>query len=178
MGWSISNGSRAPPSCGYTSRALGTKIGKDALIGEIEPGAVDLISIGAGTSIGSNANFANARVEGNELVIGTIEIGANAYIGSSCVIEENVVVGEGAELGDLTAIGAGGRLGAWEVWDGSPGRKVRMVDRAALDGPPPLRDCAAPLMAVMYGVLLLAIPASRPCCRSSRPFGCSTGSTM
>ena len=139
-------------------RALGAKIGKDALIGEIEPGAVDLISIGAGASIGSNANFANARVEGNELIIGTIEIGAEAYIGSSCVIEENVVIEEGAELGDLTAIGAGGRVGAWEVWDGSPGRKVGKVDRAALDAPPTASRARRGIMALMYGVLLLAIP--------------------
>ncbi len=138
--------------------ALGTKIGKDTLIGEIEPGAVDLISIGPGASIGSNANFANARVEGNELVIGTIGIGAEAYIGSSCVIEENVAIEEGAELGDLTAIGAGGRAGAWEVWDGSPGRKVGMVDRAARDPPPKASSARRGIMALMYGVLLLAIP--------------------
>ncbi|MDQ6866956.1 MAG: amino acid adenylation domain-containing protein [Pseudomonadota bacterium] len=138
--------------------ALGTRIGKDALIGEIEPGAVDLISIGPGANIGANANFANARVEGNELIIGTIDIGAEAYIGSSCVIEENVVIEEGAELGDLTAIGAGGRAGEWEFWDGSPGRKVRMVDRAALDPPPTASSARRGIMALMYGVLLLAIP--------------------
>ncbi|MGH6837985.1 MAG: Pls/PosA family non-ribosomal peptide synthetase [Methylocella sp.] len=138
--------------------ALGAKIGKDALIGDIETGAADLISIGAGASLGSNANFANARVEGNELVIGAIAIGAKAYIGSSCVIEENVVIEEGAELGDLTAIGAGGRIGAWEVWDGSPGRRARMVDRATLDPPPAASIGRRGIMAIMYGVLLLAIP--------------------
>jgi non-ribosomal peptide synthetase-like protein len=139
-------------------RALGAKIGKDALIGEIDPGAVDLISIGAGSSIGSNANFANARVEGNELIIGTIDIGAEAYIGSSCVIEENVVIEEGGELGDLTAIGSGGHVGAWEVWDGSPARQLRMVDRAALDKPPTASVVHRGIMGIMYGVLLLAIP--------------------
>ncbi len=138
--------------------ALGMRIGKDALIGEIEPGAVDLISIGPGASIGSNANFANARVEGNELIIGTIDIGAEVYIGSSCVIEENAVIEEGAELGDLTAIGAGGRAGAWEFWDGSPGRKVRVVDRAALDPSATASRARRGIMALMYGVLLLAIP--------------------
>jgi non-ribosomal peptide synthetase-like protein len=146
------------PIMRFYLRALGAKIGKDALIGEIEPGAVDLISIGAGASIGSNVNFANARVEGNELIIGTVDIGAKAYIGSSCVIEENVVLGEGAELGDLTAIGSGGRIGAWESWDGSPGRKTGTVDRAALDEPPTASAGRRTLMAVMYGVLLLAIP--------------------
>ena len=146
------------PIMRFYLRALGAKIGKAALIGEIEPGAVDLISIGQGASIGSNVNFANARVEGNELIIGTIDIGAEAYIGSSCVIEENAVIGEGAELADLTAIGAGGHAGAWEVWDGSPARKVGMVDREALDPPPMASRAHRALMAVMYGILLLAIP--------------------
>jgi non-ribosomal peptide synthetase-like protein len=146
------------PFMRYYLRALGAKIGKDVLIGEIEPGAVDLISIGDGVSIGTMANFANARVEGNELIIGTIDIGAEAYLGSSCVLEENVVIGEGAELGDLTAIGPGGRVGAWEVWDGSPGRKIRMVDRAALDAPPKASAARRGVMAAMYGLLLLAIP--------------------
>jgi len=47
--------------------------------------------------------LSNARVEGNELIIGTIEIGADAYIGTSCVIEDNVVIGDGAALEDLTS---------------------------------------------------------------------------
>jgi non-ribosomal peptide synthetase-like protein len=138
--------------------ALGARIGKDAIIGEIEPGAVDLISIGAGASIGSIANLCNARIEGNELVIGTIEIGANVYIGSSCVIEENTVIEEGAELGDLTAVRAGSRVGAWEVWDGSPGRKAGKVNRVALDAPPDATISRRGAMMVVYLISLLAIP--------------------
>jgi non-ribosomal peptide synthetase-like protein len=138
--------------------ALGAKIGKDAIIGEIEPGAIDLVSIGAGASIGSVANLSNARIEGNELVIGTIEIGANAYVGTSCVIEENTVIGEGAELADLTAIRAGSRIGAWEVWDGSPGRMAGEVDRAALDSPSDASISRRGAMMVLYLISLLAIP--------------------
>jgi non-ribosomal peptide synthetase-like protein len=138
--------------------ALGAKIGKDVIIGEVEAGAVDLISIGDGASIGSNSNFANARVEGNELIIGTIVIGAGTYVGSSCVIEEDVVIGEGAELADLTTIGAGGRVGAGESFDGSPGRKVGMVDRTALDQPSVASIVRKRGMAVMYLVLLFVIP--------------------
>jgi non-ribosomal peptide synthetase-like protein len=138
--------------------ALGAKIGKDAIIGEIDAGAIDLISIGAGASIGSIANLANARVEGAELVIGSIEIGAEAYIGSSCVIEDDVVIGTGAELSDLTAIGSGGRLGAWEIWDGSPARKVGMVDRAQLEPPSIASGARKFSMGLIYLALLLAIP--------------------
>ncbi|MGH6850639.1 MAG: Pls/PosA family non-ribosomal peptide synthetase [Methylocella sp.] len=139
-------------------RALGAKIGKDVIIGEVEAGAVDLISIGDGASIGSNSNFANARVEGNELIIGSIEIGARTYVGSSCVIEEDVVIGEGAELADLTTIGACGRVGAGESFDGSPGRKAGMVDRAALDQPSVASLVRKRGMTVMYFILLFVIP--------------------
>ncbi|MGA2638434.1 Pls/PosA family non-ribosomal peptide synthetase [Methylocella sp.] len=139
-------------------RALGAKVGSDAIIGEVDAGAIDLVSIGAGASIGSIANIANARVEGNELVIGRVEIGAEAYIGSSCVIEEDVVIGPGAELGDLTSISSGARVGAWESWDGSPGRRIGSVDRTELDAPAVASTPRKIIMGGVYLLLLLAIP--------------------
>ncbi len=74
------------------------------------------------------------------------------------VIEENVVIGEGAELRDLTSIGANTHAGAWEIWDGSPGTKVGIVDQAALD---PQAEASTPrrmAMNVLYTLMLLAIP--------------------
>lgn len=139
-------------------RALGARIGDEAIIGEIEAGAVDLITIGKGASIGSIANFANARIEGNELVIGTIEIGADAYLGSSCVVEEDVVIGEGAELADLTSLCAGTRVRAFEAYDGSPGRKVGKVDLAALGERPRASRPRKLAMGLVYLALLLAVP--------------------
>ena len=146
------------PVMRYYLRALGATIGKDALISDIEPGAADLISIGEGTSIGSLANFANARVEGNELIIGTIKIGPSVYIGSSCVLSENTVIEEGAELADLTAVGPGGHIGAWESWDGSPARKTGLVDPAALDTPPEASIARRAIMTLLHVALLLAVP--------------------
>ncbi|WP_334175792.1 Pls/PosA family non-ribosomal peptide synthetase [Pseudoxanthobacter sp.] len=113
-------------------RALGGKVGRDALIYEYECGAVDLVTIGHDASIGGHGGFANAQVIGNELVIGTLEIGADAYIGSSVVLGPDVVVGEGAELADLTAVPAGTRIAPYETWDGSPARCTGKVDRTAL----------------------------------------------
>jgi non-ribosomal peptide synthetase-like protein len=139
-------------------RALGAKVGSDAMIGEVDAGAIDLVSFGAGASIGSIANIANARVEGNELVIGRVEIGDEAYIGSSCVIEDDVVIGPGAEIGDLTSISSGARVGAWESWDGSPGRRIGAVDRAELDAPAVASKPRKFVMGSIYLLLLLAIP--------------------
>lgn len=138
--------------------ALGAKIGEDAQIGDLDIAAIDLVSIGAGASLGSKLKLANARVEGDELVIGTIDIGADAYIGTSCVIEDNVVIAEGAALEDLTSLPRGSHVGAHEVWNGAPARRVGMVDEAALDPPSqagPARRLAVTFLSTM---LVLALP--------------------
>lgn len=138
--------------------ALGAKIGEDALISDLEMGAIDLVTIGSGSSLGSKLNLANARVEGNELVIGTIDIGADAYIGTSCVIEENVVIGAGAALEDLTSAPSGSRIGAYEVWNGSPARHTGAVDVASLDAPAAATPARRLTMTFLFAVLLLFIP--------------------
>jgi len=114
-------------------KALGAKVGEDALISEFDAGRIDLVSIGAGASLGAKLKLSNARVEGDELIIGTIDIGADAYIGTSCVIENDVVIDDGGALEDLTSLPAGARIGAHEIWNGSPARKTGMVNEAELD---------------------------------------------
>lgn len=140
-------------------RLLGARIGKDTLLHEIEAGAIDLLQIGDDVSVGGHCGFANAQVIGNELVIGTIEIGDDVYIGSSCLIGPDTRIDGGAELGDLTALGAGSRIGAGERWEGSPARRVGTVDSAALPSPAqagPLRRLAN---LDIYLLALLSIPA-------------------
>ncbi len=139
-------------------RALGAKVADDALIGEFESGAVDLVTIGAGASIGGKVKLANAEVIGNELVIGTVEIGADAYVGTSCVIGMDAVVGDGTELADLTALPSGARTGAYERWDGSPARRTGSVDRADLPTPATAGRLRRGLNAAFYTAMLLALP--------------------
>ncbi|MCW6510121.1 amino acid adenylation domain-containing protein [Hyphomicrobiales bacterium BP6-180914] len=139
-------------------RALGADIGSDAVIGDVDIGAPDLLSIGAGAAIGGKVKFNNARVEGNEFIVGPIAVGADAYIGTSCVLEEGCVVGEGAELLDLVAIQSGTRVGAGEVWDGSPGHKVGMVDRDSLPAQADAPRAIRILQGFLYVLCLLLIP--------------------
>jgi non-ribosomal peptide synthetase-like protein len=113
-------------------RALGARIGRDAVIHEFEEGAIDLIEIGARASVGSKVRFANAEVVGNEIHLGRIVIGPDAYVGNACVISGDSEIGAGAELGDLTAIGPGSRVAAGERWDGSPGRRVGAAEPSGL----------------------------------------------
>ena len=138
--------------------ALGAKVGDDAIIGEFDAGAVDLLTFGAGCTTGGKCNFANARVEGADFIIGEIVFGPEAYIGTSCSIEGDVIVAEGGELKDLTAVQAGARIGAWEIWDGSPARKAGMVDKAELPEPAQASQARKSAQTFLYTLMLLAIP--------------------
>ncbi|HYA80211.1 MAG TPA: Pls/PosA family non-ribosomal peptide synthetase [Methylocystis sp.] len=139
-------------------KALGARIGKDAQISEFEAGAIDLVSIGDGACLGSKLKLSNARVVGNELIIGAIDIGADAYIGSSCAIEEDVVIGAGAALEDLTSAPAGARIGAQEIWNGSPARKTGLVDESQLDAQAQAGPVRRAVMTALFALFALTIP--------------------
>jgi len=139
-------------------RCLGARIGADAVICDIEVGAVDLISIGKGVTIGGKTQLASAEVIGDKLVIGRIEIGDEAYVGTSCVVGHDCVVGAGAELMDLTGLPPRSRVGDWEIWEGSPARLTGHVDRAGLPQPAVAGVLRKGGQALLYAVMLLLLP--------------------
>ncbi len=138
--------------------ALGAKVGEDALVSEFDAGAIDLVTIGAGASLGGKLKLSNARVVGDELIIGEIEIGADAYVGTSCVIENDVVIGAGAALEDLTSVPAGARIGAREIWNGSPARLAGTVDTAGLDPQSTATPARRTLATFLFTLMVLTIP--------------------
>jgi non-ribosomal peptide synthetase-like protein len=121
-------------------RALGCNVGRDAIINEFEEGAIDLVTFGPRASVGTKIKLANVEVIGGLVYVGTIHIGADAHIGNGCVIGHNTKLGDGCEIGDLTAIAPGTIIGDYEKWDGSPARKVGMVDKETLDDHPEASD--------------------------------------
>ncbi len=139
-------------------RLLGAKVGRSAIIGDIEAGAVDLIRIGDGAVIGGKTNLANVEVVDNELIIGRIDIGNEALIGTSCALGRDATVGEGAELNDLTMLPPGSAVGAWERWEGSPGRKIGEVDRKDLPEPAKAGLLRKSALVIAYLLALLLLP--------------------
>ncbi len=117
-------------------RALGARIGRDAIIQEFEDGAIDLLTIGERASLGTKVKLANVEVIGNQIHVGIIEIGADVSIGNGCVISQNTRIGAGAEIGDLTSIPAGAHIGAGEKWDGAPAHFTGMADTSTLPAHP------------------------------------------
>ena len=138
--------------------ALGGKVGADAIISEFEAGAIDLVTIGEGATLGAKVKLANARVEGNELIIGTIDIGRDAYVGTSVVIEDNVTIGANAQVEDLTSVASGTHVPELAIYDGSPGRITGTCNPENFRTPPEASQARKSLMTFAYTILLLVMP--------------------
>jgi hypothetical protein len=112
-------------------RALGAKVGDDAIIGEFE----------SARSISDLRRRRDDRPKTSSPM--RASIGADFIIGSIVhrrgrlcrhVLRDRGRRGHrrrSAELKDLTSLPPGARIGAREIWDGSPARKTGMVDLAA-----------------------------------------------
>ena len=111
-------------------RALGAKIGKDVVLGSMTVRVPDLLRIGSGVSVGNAVNFENARVEGGELLVGAIEVGDNACIGSYVVLEGDTRLGAWAHLEGQSALSAGAAQPEGTVWAGSPARFQAVFDKS------------------------------------------------
>ncbi len=113
---------------GMYLRALGAKVGKDTLIGALSIRAPDLLEIGNGVSIGSSVNLENVRVEGNELIMGSISIGDEAVVDSYAVMEGESSIAEYAHLGGLSSLAAGQHVPPAQRWEGAPARFSAATD--------------------------------------------------
>lgn len=138
-------------------RLLGAKVGSGVMIAHAQFGAADLVKIGAGTSIGHKANIANAEVMAGELIIGEVAIGSDSYIGNQVMVPAGCRIGHDARIEDMSAIPAGVQIKPFEIWDGSPARKVGLIDPATL----PERSLPGPiwrhLQYWVYGLLIIAV---------------------
>lgn len=139
-------------------RALGARIGKDVSIGSIKLRAPDLFTVGDGASIGNAVNFENVRVQRGELLIGPIEIGAEAHIGSYAVLEGNTRVGNWGHLDGQSALSDGQTVPAGRIWSGSPARDTGAFDAAVLRPRPPVskRRLAGEGLFFFCGAMLVA----------------------
>jgi non-ribosomal peptide synthetase-like protein len=139
-------------------RLLGAKVGRDVIISDYEAGAVDLIEIGDGTTLGSKTTFANGEAIGDKLIIGRIKIGRDISIGASVVLGHDCEIEDHAEIGDLSAIRPHGRVGKAEIWDGTPARKTGMVDLEALPPQAEAGPARRAALTAFYVLMLIVLP--------------------
>lgn len=117
-------------------RALGAQVGSDVNLGSMTLRVPHLVRIGEGASIGNAVNLENARVEGGRLYLGTIDIGAQACVGSYVVIEGGTAIGEYGHLEGQSALSQGQAIPPRKVWHGSPARERGDFDPATLPARP------------------------------------------
>ncbi|MBC7501003.1 MAG: amino acid adenylation domain-containing protein [Herminiimonas sp.] len=138
-------------------RALGAKVGKDVIVGSMTLRVPDLLSIGDGASIGNAVNLENARVERGQLLLGRIDIGADACVSSFAVLEGNTAIGREGHVEGQCALADGTRVPDGRVWGGSPARDMGpyVADLPPRPAVSELR-LAGELVFFVLGILLVA----------------------
>ena len=101
-------------------RALGATIGRDVMIGSVTVRVPHLCSIGAYADIGNGVNIENAHIEGENLILGEVHIGARAFVGSYGVLQSDTVIEDDGYLEGLSALNTDKTIAANQVWSGSP----------------------------------------------------------
>ena len=103
------------------ARLVGADVGKGARLATVPP-AGSLLHIGAGATVESNVDLRGWWIDGQELVVGEIRIGAGARIASRVLLNPGAVIGDGAELEPGTVVS--GEVPAGERWGGAPARRI------------------------------------------------------
>jgi non-ribosomal peptide synthetase-like protein len=137
----------APWAAGM-AKLIGVRVGPAARLGTV-PSPAALISIGAGATLESDVDLHGWWIEGRDLVLGEVTIGAGARVGTRALLMPGASVGAGAEV-DPGAV-VTGHVPAGQRWAGSP---ARAVGPAGDDWPPgdAPRSGHPRLLALLYAV--------------------------
>jgi non-ribosomal peptide synthetase-like protein len=120
------------------ARLMGADVDPDARIASM-PTLTSLVHIGPGATIESQVDLHGWWIDGRELVIGEIHVGAGASVGSRTLLAPGASVGEGAEIEPGSVIS--GVIPAGEHWGGSPARYLGPAGESwPSQEPPPSRD--------------------------------------
>jgi hypothetical protein len=104
--------------------ALGTRMGANTYSQGIihDP---PFVEIGDNSVIGQNALLVPHVIEGSKLAHYPIRIGNKVTIGANSVVLSDVVIGDNAIVATGAIVTKGTRIGAGEVWCGTPARLLR-----------------------------------------------------
>src|SRR5262249_40312613 len=150
-GLSGANFFRGTPLINLYFRAMGAKVGANALISTLHCVAFDLISIGEGASIGAETQLLGYRVEDGMLVLGRVDIGNDCFVGMHCALGLDVAMEEGSRLDDLSLLSDGACMAAGECRRGAP------AEPAQVDVPQAVNGEKVPQRPFLFGLLHLAL---------------------
>jgi non-ribosomal peptide synthetase-like protein len=121
------------PFAARIARLAGHSVGKGARLGTLPPPA-SLVSIGEGATVESLVDMHGWWIEGDELVVGEVRIGAGAYVGARTLLAPGAEIGAGAEIEAGSTVS--GSVPAGERWVGSPARRAGFAGESWPAAPP------------------------------------------
>lgn len=103
--------------------ALGAKLGRDTYSAGVllDP---PLTTIGNDCIVGHDAVIFAHVIEGSRFELCTVRIGNDVTIGAHAVVMPDVEIGDGAIVSVGAVVTKGTRIGAGEVWAGTPARRI------------------------------------------------------
>ncbi len=122
------------PFAARYARLSGHQVGVGARLGSLPP-VTSLVSIGENATIEADVDLHGWWLDGPELVIGELRIGAGARVGTRAQLIGGSEIGAGAEIEPLSLVN--GIVPPFERWEGSPARRVGVAGESWPDGPAP-----------------------------------------
>jgi len=103
------------------ARLCGANIGTDARLGTLPP-VTGLLSVGAGATLEGDVDASGWWIDGHEVVVDRIRVGAGARVGTRAALMPGADVGVGAEVEPGAVVT--GYVPEGERWDGAPAEHV------------------------------------------------------
>jgi non-ribosomal peptide synthetase-like protein len=118
----------------YYARALGAKIGRDVDLHTLPP-VTGMLEVGDGASIEPEVDLTGWWIDGDQVRIGEVRIGAQATIGARSTLAPGARIGQRAHVAPGSAVF--GRVKADQTWAGSPAARVGGIEGDWPAGRPP-----------------------------------------
>ena len=141
-----------------TGRMLGASIGKGVDMHTFAP-VTGLLTVGEGAAIEPEVDLSGVWLDGDELHVGEVAIGAEARVGARSTLMPGTEIRQGAHVEPGSTVTGDKPVKKGSRWAGSPARKVGRSKHRFPDERPPRR----PLWALGYGLtslLLALLPAA------------------
>ncbi len=122
------------PWIAYYARALGATIGKGVDLHTLPP-ITGLLTVGDGASIEPEVDLAGWWLDGDEVILGRVHVGAGATVGARSTLLPGAHIGRDAEVEAGSAVA--GRVPKGERWSGSPAERKGKAKAPWPDERPP-----------------------------------------
>ncbi|WP_330328798.1 amino acid adenylation domain-containing protein [Streptomyces sp. NBC_00536] len=108
------------------ARALGAKVGPEVDLHSLPP-VTGMLKLGRGCAVESEVDLGGHWLDGDELVIGPIKVGAGAVVGTRSLLFPGARVGKRAEVAPGSAVA--GQVTTGQRWAGAPAVKLGKAKR-------------------------------------------------